>query len=158
MKQVLSCMELCLTEDLMKLSQEALNTDSKSVNPSFNLDTSVKSDDDFMVESFCENWVLQLGRDDMVSLALFLTFQLSKHFDCGTTKAAELAGLMVGWSDRAVREWKSQFFENSGCIPESEQGKYERSGVVWRNEHLNKKAAIYIRSNSNVKGSPNRPL
>ena len=30
-----------------------------------------------------------------MSLALFLTFQLSKYFDCGTTRAAELAGIMV---------------------------------------------------------------
>ena len=84
-------------------------------------------------ESFCENWVLQLSRDDKVFLALFLTFQLSNYFDCGTTRAAELAGTMVGRSDRVVREWRSQFFSNGGCIPESEQGKYERSGVVWCN-------------------------
>lgn len=45
-------------EDLMGLSQEALNTDSESVDPSFNLDTSVKSDDEFLSESFCEEWVL----------------------------------------------------------------------------------------------------
>ena len=83
-------------EDLMGLSQEALNTDSESVDPSFSLDTSVKSDEEFLVESFCENWVLQLGRDDKVSLGLFLAFQLSEHFDCGEARAAELAGLMIG--------------------------------------------------------------
>ena len=45
-------------DDLMELSQDALNTSRESVDPSFNLDSSVKSDDDFVSESFCENWVL----------------------------------------------------------------------------------------------------
>ena len=54
-----------------------------------------------------------------------------------------------------MREWRSQFFDNGGCIPENEQGRYERSGVVWHNENFNKKAAVYIRSNSSVKGCPN---
>ena len=65
-----------------------MSSSRESVDSSFNLDSSVKSDDDFVSESFCENWVLQLSRDDKVSLALFLTFQLSKYFDCGTTRAA----------------------------------------------------------------------
>ena len=83
-----------------------------------------------MVDTFCEDWVLQLDRDDKVSLALFLCFQLSKHLGCGETRAAELAGVMVGRSDRSVREWRSEFFSNGGCIPDSAQGRYERSGVV----------------------------
>ena len=60
----------------------------------------------------------------------FLTFQLSKHFDCSVTRAAEIAGIVIGRSDRVVRELRSQLFENGGCIPESEQAMYERSGVV----------------------------
>ena len=147
-KRVKVCMEMSLIDidDLVELSQDALNTSRESVDPSFNLDSSVKSDDDFVSGSFCENWVLQLSRDDKVSLALFLTFQLSKYFDCGTTRAAKLAGIMVGRSDRVVREWRSQIFSNGGCTPESEQGKYERSGVVWCNKELiqNEKAARYI--------------
>ena len=39
----------------MGLSQEALNTDSESVDPSFSLDTSVKGDEEFLVKRFCEN-------------------------------------------------------------------------------------------------------
>ena len=37
-------------------------------------------------------------------------------------------------------------------IFESKQGKYQRSGVMWSSEELNKKAARYIRENANVKG------
>ena len=108
--------------ELVTLSNDALDTDNESVDPSFDLDSSLKSDNDFLVEQFCEDWVLQLDRDDKVSLGVFLCFQLSKHVGLGETKAAELAGAMIGISDRVVREWRSAFFRNDGCIPESEQG------------------------------------
>ena len=42
-----------------------------------------------------------------------------------------------------------------GEIPECKEGKYQRSGVMWSSEELNKKAARYIRENANVKGLPN---
>ena len=53
---------------------------------------------------------------------LFLCFQLTKHFELGETKAAELAGMMIEKSDKAVREWRADFNEN-GEIPESKQVK-----------------------------------
>ena len=34
---------------------------------------------------------------------------------------------------------------NGGSLRESKQGKYCRSGVFWQSEHLNKKAAEYVR-------------
>ena len=46
--------------ELMGLSQEAMNTDNEAVDPTFDLEASLVSDTDFMTESFCENWVLQL--------------------------------------------------------------------------------------------------
>ena len=38
-----------------------------------------------------------------------------------------------------------------GEIPESKQGKYQRSGVLWLDESLNRKATQYIRDNACVK-------
>lgn len=140
---------------LVSMPEDALDTEDEAVDPTFDLDSSIMSDTDHTVENFCEDWVLQLDRDDRVSLGLFLCFQLKKHMDLGDTRAAELAGLMIGKSDRAVREWRSEFFKNDGQIPESKQGKYQRSGVMWSSEHLNKKASQYIRENANVKGKPN---
>ena len=58
-------------------------------------------------------------------------------------KAAELAGMMVGRSDKTVHEWKKHFLEE-GEVPESKQGKYQRSDVLWSDESLNKKARQYI--------------
>ena len=45
--------------------------------------------------------------------------------------------------------------QNGGDFPESKQGKYRRSGVLWSNEELNKKAFEYVRANAAVKGAPN---
>ena len=43
------------------------------------------------------------------SLGLFLAFQLSGILGKGETEVAELAGQMIGKSDRTIREWKSKF-------------------------------------------------
>ena len=98
---------------------------------------------------------MHLDRDDKVALGLFLSFQLSKYFKLGETKAAEYAGMMINKSDRTVREWRSFFYNNGGKVPESKQGKYQRTGVLWTSENLNKKAIKYVRLNNNVKGRPN---
>ena len=136
------------------MSEDALDTDDEAVDPSFDLDSSLKSDVEHLQDSFCDDWISHLEREDRVSLGLFLCFQLSKHFDLGDTKAAELAGMMVGRSDKTVREWRKHFVEE-GEIPESKQGKYQRSGVLWSDESLNRKATQYIRDNACVKGKPN---
>ena len=43
----------------------------------------------------------------------------------------------------------------TGEVPDSMQGKYQCSGVLWCNESLNNKSIKYIRMNNNVKGKPN---
>ena len=42
-----------------------------------------------------------------------------------------------------------------GEIPEIKQGQYQRTGVLWKNEILSKKACRYIRDNAVAKGKPN---
>ena len=140
--------------ELVNMSDDALDTENESVDCSFDLDDSLISDHDHMREEFCDEWVLHLERDDKVSLAMFLCFQLAT-LGFGETQAAEMAGMMVGRSDKSVREWRTHFLNNNGQIPGNMQGKYQRSGVVWRCEILNRKASKYIRNNSNVKGRPN---
>lgn len=99
-----------------------------------------------------KDWVLQLDRDDKVSLGLFLAYQ---YLSIGDTKAVELAGIMIGKSMMTIVNWRTYFLDNNCEIPESRAGKYERQGVVWNNEHLNKKATKCIRNNNTVKGKPN---
>ena len=38
------------------------------------------------------------------------------------------------------------------------QGKYQRSGVLWQNEELNKKATKFVRENGFAKARPNMTL
>ena len=59
------------------------------------MDARVSSDTDHQRESFCENWMLQLDRDDRMSLGVFLIHNLKAHMGKGETEAAELAGMMV---------------------------------------------------------------
>ena len=113
------------------LSEDVLDTEDEAVDPS------MKSDTDHIVETFCEEWVSQLDRDDRFSLGLFLCSQMTRHLEIKETRAAELAGLMIGKSDKTIREWRKQFYENDGVhvIPESQQGKYvpavRRAVVKW---------------------------
>ena len=60
-------------------------------------------------------------------------------FSFTETKAAECAASMVKKSDQTVRRWRSASINNDGVLPESEQGRYQRSGVLWQNKELNKK-------------------
>ena len=60
--------------ELLEISVEALDTDNESIDPSFDLHESMKSDTDYSVCNFCEDRVLQLDREDKVSLGLFLAF------------------------------------------------------------------------------------
>ena len=65
--------------------------------------------------------------------------------------------MMIGRLDKTVCEWRKQSLED-GEILESTQGNYQRSGVMWSSEELNKKAVRYIRENANVKGQPRANL
>ena len=42
-----------------------------------------------------------------------------------------------------------------GEVPESKQGKYKRTGVLWSDEGLDSKAAQHGRENASIKGKPN---
>ena len=60
-------------------------------------------------------------------------------FSFTETKAAS----MMKKSDRTARRWRSALIDDE-VLPESEQGRYQRSGVLWQNEELNKKAVEYV--------------
>ena len=66
--------------------------------------------------------------------------------------------MMIGKSDRTVRQWRYDLIENDGVLPETKQGRYQRSGVLWNNEELNKEVVQFVRANAAVKGKPNLTL
>ena len=81
-------------------------------------------------------------------------YHLVNLMNITATKASEYTGIMIGKSDRTVRQWQAEFREN-GSIPDSKQGRYQRTGILWSCEDLNRKATKYVRENANVKGRPN---
>ena len=94
------------------------------------------------IEQFVEEWVLSLSHDSIVSLGLLLCYQLEHLVGFTATNAAEYASVMLGKSDRTIRQWKTDFVEK-GEIPNSQQGRYQRSGILWSSEDLNRKASKY---------------
>ena len=97
--------------DLLMQPKDALDTEDEEIDPIFDLDCSMKSDSGHIAESFCEEWVCQLEWDNRASLGLFLCFQLTNLLGTGETEAAELAGIMIGKSDKTICEWRSNFFK-----------------------------------------------
>ena len=134
--------------ELLNISEDALDTDNESVDPTF--DGKASDDDNVSADMFCEDFVLLLDSDQRRSLGIFLSFQLEKHSILGSTKAAELAGMMTGRSDKSIRAWKSMFFEN-GEVPLTACRENIKAVVFSCNENLNKKLFKYIRMNNNVK-------
>ena len=104
---------------------------------------------------FAEDWLETLGKEDIKSVSLFLCYHLVHMFSFTETRATEHAATMVKKCSRTVRRWRSEVIGNDGVLPESQQGRYQRSGVLWQNEELNKKAREYVRANAAVKGRPN---
>ena len=81
--------------ELLDISIDDEEPDNVVTDPPFDLNVSIKSDCEHMIERFCEDWVAKFDRDDLVSLALFLYFQLTSHLNVGETKAAELVSIMI---------------------------------------------------------------
>ena len=92
---------------MVQQCDNALDTDDENVDPSFNLDCSMKSDSKHISESFRDDWVAQLEWEDRTSLGLFLCFQLTSLLVKHEPEAAELAGMMIRKSDKRTREWKA---------------------------------------------------
>ena len=74
------------------------------------------------------------------------------------TDASKLIAELTGKGERTLREWRANFTANNGSFPDTLQGKYQRTGVLWHNEELNKVATRYVRENKAVKGKPNMRL
>ena len=107
------------------------------------------------MQEFVEEWVTGLDHDDKKALAMLLCFTLVTEDAFTETTAAQTAAKIIGKSDRTVLQWRSDLISNEGTFPQSLQGHYQRSGVLWCNEELSKKVSEFVRANTAVKGKPN---
>lgn len=86
---------------------------------------------------------------------MLLCSVLVSELSLTVTNAAELTSKIIHKTARIVHQWHTDLIQSGGEFPESKQGKYRRSGVLWFNEELNKKASEYARANAAVKGALN---
>ena len=118
-------------------------------------DVDDQSDMEAKIHRFSQEWVESLNRDDTMALSMFLHSLMVFRLQFSLSDSAKMIGELLGFSDRTIREWRSIFINNEGSFPDSEQGKYQRSGVLWKNEELNKKAREFVQTNASVKGKKN---
>ena len=104
------------------------------------------------INQFVKEWVELLNRDDMMALSMFLHSFLVFRLQFSLCDSAKMICELLGYSDRTIREWRSIFINNEGSFPDSEQGKYQRSGVLCQKEELNKKAREFVQANASIKG------
>ena len=117
----------------------------EAVNPSFDSDSRLRSDLNHVQKSFCDDWISHLEREDRVSLGLFCAFSSQSILTWETPK---LLRLLEWWLVGLTSLWVSGGSNFLGEIPESKKGKYQKLGVLWPDESLNKKATQYIRENN----------
>ena len=141
-------------ETLVIPSQVSLPQSSEETSGKENVDPDGRSPHEIQKE-FVDEWVKTLDHEDRKSLAVFLCHNFVTHFSFTETHAAEYAAKMVYKSDRTVRQWRTDLVHNGGEFPDTKQGRYQRTGVLWSNEELNTKATQYIRENAAAKGQPN---
>ena len=132
----------------------SVSTDPTDDDPTFDPDDEISNNPNLKLERFVEEWVVQLDRDNKISFGLFLMYNLQHVLNFTSTNSAEYAAIMMGTSERTLRQWRSDFVDN-GEVLENKQGRYQHSGLLWSNEELNRKATKFIRENANVKGQPN---
>ena len=135
---------------------ETENSDNSSDDAVFDPNDSLTAEEDVAIAAeHIEEWVSMLHRDDIMSLSLMLHHAFVNVCKMKKTKAAEEIGKLIGKSERTVREWRKSFYDNSGTFPDSEQGHYQRQGLLWYDEELCEAARDYVRANAVVKGRPN---
>ena len=123
-------------EDICGTSGEETTAETTTV------DSTPRTSQDIL-RDFAEDWLETLDKNEIKSISLFLCYHFVHAFSFIETKAAEYAASMMKKSDRTARRWRSALIDDE-VLPELEQGRYQRSGVLWQNEELNKKAVEYV--------------
>lgn len=111
-----------------------------------------------LVEDYAKDWVNSLDRDDLRSLSILLHYLLVCLLQLGATDASRWIADVIGKCERTIRDWRASFIASKGSFPNTMQGRYQRTGVLWHNKELNELATRYVRENRVVKGKPNLNL
>ena len=82
-----------LTETILTTTSANDPEESDHSDATFDFEQTARSNSQEVLEQFVEEWVTALDRENTISLALFLTYNLMY------TNAAEYTGIMIGKSE-----------------------------------------------------------
>ena len=117
-------------------------------------DAEQSSEEEFDAQEALDEWILTLRLEQRKMLAVTLMESFKTRQKMNVKEAATEAGSIVGFSEKTIRKYRNDFFSNQGSLTPHRQGKYERH-CVYHDEHLNHKAAEWVRANAFSKGQPN---
>ena len=66
------------------------------------------------MQSYIDEWLTTLEKEDSQALSLLLHIALTKNAGLHQTNAAVVAGNLLPYSRHTIREWKCQFMANDG--------------------------------------------
>ena len=99
---------------------------------------SVILEDDEAEQKHTPDWISTLSRDDLMSFCIVLFYILIHLLKLSQMDAAKMIANIKGKGERTIHGWRVTFLVTNGTFPDSQWGKFERSGVLWQNEDLNK--------------------
>ena len=107
----------------------------------------------FSPEQFYQEWIKCQNKFNIKIFALILMDTFKSRFGLTDVAAATEAGLVVGYSEKSIRSWHKEFYDNEGEFGESLKGKHCRPFVL-DDEDCRKKALEWLRKRVNDKDQP----
>ena len=85
---------------------------------------------EFIPEEFYKEWIRCQSKYTIKIMALILMDTFKTRFGLTDVAAATEAGLVVGYKERSIRDWRKEFYDNEGEFHESLKGKYHQPYVL----------------------------
>ena len=135
-------------------------TSSSDLDESINMPRVEIASDDECIESekfvpgeFYREWVNCQTKYTIKILALLLMDTFRERFGLTDVAAATEAGKVVGYSERSIRTWHTEFYENEGEFEETLKGKHTRAHFL-DDENCRKKALAWLHNRVYDKTQP----
>ena len=93
------------------------------------LDTEDVDFDADKAQEIFDDFMVALPIDSRKMLAVLLMENFQKRQNMSIMNSAREAASIIGFNERTVRKYRTEFFDGKGKLKESRQGKYERATV-----------------------------
>ena len=91
-----------------------------------------------------DQWLNSQPKDDLKTMATMVMDMLMDRLNLTTVGAAAEVGLLLNLSEKSVRTWRRDFYQNKGRFTESKQEKHSWNNIL-DDENLRPKAATWVR-------------